>query len=799
MIATDMEEDTKSVDKEKIFRLILEITKISKMPVYNNKSDHASLVWIILKKNDVTPSELYFLFVELHKTNVKQSALEKIFSTPETLANWFFNLCKPSAAGGGLELRKWLLTKKIQPSVFQQYLSVDIKDVGDFFFGFLLGVSKSLTYDNIKGIFDLLILSAEAPALLTKIEIERLIVLSREYESEGAKSFERVLEGTNRLMLDLTISLSKNDPFSDYKRMNLIGRYLVELRIILAGFLVNPYIKVSNAELEKFNAVYLKICALIDKETEGYRKASGIWDYVVVKKYYGALDQKVTPLLLQFRFFEAGIVFGEIVASIAQIIAGLVSLARSAGKRLAQLSATSKARAVVLLTLLSTFEGPTKKLPIIFADSPAIALSLSGEKEVTSFAKAIEESAPYFETQNIKMIDVDVARQLSVASPATSRVPGLFESSVIGIEPHYLISIFGVLALMRRRKSVARRGSGDDEFDAVVIVRWQELFQEGALKRMLGSAETNRYLLSAQGFCDELAKAVNLKVPTNATPEQILKLFADDAARNFEKEIAALIKDKKNKKIFSRNNIYSLFNSYLNKRLRPVAEQFKAKGGVILVDQRIATLTETILKKEATLVYRGKEAKVDKILGEFTVMDFHETYFPELKLKQQYDVALKNLKKTQSELYKMFQKRDELVRKLNVAIKSKKSTAAIDTMLEEIDDMSYSLGYRLDELAAIGKVDKTTREGLLLYQYGKTNPYGFCGSLRPDIQIISLFESNSNFDFVHVAEGATSTKGHQIGGDMYTNVHLVLFGEAPTETIEILYTFSKKFLGLLAK
>lgn len=791
MNAALIQEESIRVDQQKVFAVISEITAISRIPEYNNRSDHASLVWRLLKKNNLTRSELYSLFNALHQ-------IEFRVSNSQTLANWFFSLCKPSAAGGGMELRKWLVSKKIEGAVFQQYLLVEPRDIADFFFGFVFGAIKSLSYDNAKGIYDLLKLSGEAPVLLTKLELERLEELAAEYGREASSAYAAILSNTNRLLTDLTNSLLKNEPIGGYKRLNLAGHYLLELREILCGFLINPFVKVSTAELDKLMAIYAKVSEKVDNEITAYQESKHIGSYAI-NKYYSMLNEKVTPLLLQFKFFEAGLVFGELIGGMAQIIAGILGLVRGAAKKVAQLSLTSKARLSVMLTLIASFEGSAKTLPIIFADSPAIALALKGEKEIAGFTKALYQEAPYFESINLKVVDLEVAQDLNLASSGKPRIPLLFESSSVGVGPECLVSLLGVLVFMRRRKAKAELPQEKEDAHRKIIINLQKLFKEDALERLLGTAQTNRSLLSVKAFCDELVRVEKLNVPEGATPKQILKIFADKTARDFELKVIKQINKDKNKKIFSRYNIYSLFNSELNSRLRPVAETFKAKGGIILVDQRIASLTDDLLNEGAVIVYKGKKAKLDKILGEFSVMDFNEFFFPSANLKNPYDLALKQVQESQPKLYKLFKKRDDLIKKINTAIKTKKPESSIDLMLNEVEDLSSLTRDRLDELIVSKKITNEVRDGLLLYQYGKTNPYGLCGSLRPDIQIITMFGETSNFDFVHVTEGAVSSRAHRIGGDMYTNVHLVLFGEAPTETAEIPYTFSEKFLNMLEK
>lgn len=811
-----------TIVSQKVFLTVDKFLTLIKSERYRHAtaSNMASLVLIILRNQQIEENDVNELLTELNKIEMDITLPGQLFPNKTKLSTWFFSLTKPTAAAGGKDLRNWLIQKKVPYTVFQNYLIVETKDILDFAAGFLLGISKSLVYDNIKGIFDLLKLTTiDLHVFLYEHEKESLDRLAQEYLKETERSKTLAVQSSGKLANQIINTFSNSDPAADLKRINAFAIYLTEIREIFIHFCVDPYVRAVNAETERFFEVFNKLLNAAEKElgkqSDEYKQAQSILAFIK-NKYDREIETKVTPLLLQFKFFEAGAVFGEIVANIAQIVAGVVLLLWSARKfilkaaklpaklseqlaiKLSRLSLANKVRLGTALTLINFWPAEFRIIPTLFTDSPLVILALkNSKKEYLKIAEAVKKGMPYVESQGVKLIDIDVAKNLA-PSEEVARTVGMFESSVTGAPPNtvalFMYGGIAITVLLRRRKS--KQGSGDDAFDAEVITRFQELYQEDALRAFLTTAETNKTLLSEEHFFKQVAEKEKLIIPQGATTENILQSLLKSWVEEFEKNILSQIKQGKK---FKKKGIWSVFNSHINKKLRPVADALKNRGAIILIDQRFLSLTEKVLKLDAVIVFRGKETTVRKLM-DMTVIEFYETFFPEKLFKQKYLKAIELLENEHPNTYKLYFERDEALKDIENAIRNKKPQEVVDDLIDRHDGISDAIGSALDELEQNKLITTAYKEQLQMYQYGKINPFGKCGMTRPDIGFVSIFEGTKNYDFVHVMEGALPPQKHLIGSDFYLDFKTVLFGETPLEmagTKDITYTFSKEFLNKL--
>lgn len=294
----------------KIHNTVDEIKKLIWSKSFHSYSDSivANFVLRIFKDNKLEESDLYGLFSELHKIEMTLSLADSLLSTKTKLSNWLFSLCKPSAASGGKALREWLVENKIDFQLFQQYQLVEIKDVFDFGAGFLLGVSKSLVYDNVKGIYDLLKLTTvDAVVFLYDQEKDSLNRLAQEYLKESERSKLLTVQSSAKFANEITNTFLTQDPFSDLKRINSFANYLTELRTIFISFCLNPYMRTMNSNID---GLFQMLSQLMDaakkeisSESKEFNQASSIVSYIK-NKYDRELETKVHPLLLQFRFLR---------------------------------------------------------------------------------------------------------------------------------------------------------------------------------------------------------------------------------------------------------------------------------------------------------------------------------------------------------------------------------------------------------------------------------------------------------------------------------------------------------------
>lgn len=729
-----------------------------------------------------------------------------------TYANWFFSLCKPTGMGSK-NLREWLVEKNISFDIFQLYTALETKDKIDFIFGFLLGVSKSLVYDNIKGIYDLLKLSVEINPLIIKSEIEEFDKLVKEYQRESKNSFSQAMAKTVEFSNQISISYLNNKPFAELERITDVGIYLTELRIIILNFCINPFERSINGEISKIYDILNQLLSYVDEEAKEYKQAKSIITYVR-GKYDKSFQTKVLPLLLEYRYFEAGAVFGEMLANIAQIIAGVIMLLWNARKiilglsklpvnlskkllaKLSLISISNRTKVIGLLATITFSPVTLRRIPIIYADSPVIALMLKNEKKLyVNLVDSLNKGLPFVESGAVGAIDIEVAKHLAPTKEAISGVD-LIKSSLPsnnGLKDPFVFSYAGIFVAMtpRRRKS---NGSNEDEgFIAVIITRLQELYQSSALSAFLNTAEKEREILTVENYFRQIAEESKITFPKGATPESILKLIVDKEVIEFEKKINSYkVKPK-------RNAIWTLFNSHINKKIRPIAEALKNKGAIILIDQKFNALTEKILNIDAVIVFRGKELKVRQLM-EMPVMDFYERLYPEKGMKKKFLQAIESIKDTHPTTYALYEERSQALLDIEHALKENQPQNIIDNLTERHGGISEAINNKLENLLRNKSISNKMKDSLQMYQYGKINPYGKCGMTRPDIGFVNVFEGTNNYDLVHVSKGASPSGKHLIGSDFYLDFELVLFGDTPlgtSTTQDIPYTFSDGFLDSL--
>lgn len=798
------------------------IKKLINSKDYHNYSPSivARFVLRILKDSQLEENEINDFFLVLDNVEMELSISGSLISKKTKLSHWFFTLTKPTAAGGGEDLRNWLIEKKVSYTVFQNYLVVETKDVLDFAAGFLLGISKSLVYDNIKGMFELLKLTTiDIHVFLYEHEKESLQRLAREYQEETERSKTLAVQSSGKFANEIINTFSSSDPLADLKRLNAFAVYLTEIREIFIHFCTAPYVRAANGDIKKFFEVYTALLNAVGekvgKESKEFKQAESILTYIS-NKYNSEMDTKVTPLLLKFKFFEAGAVFGEIIGGIAQIIVAVVmllwglvkfalktskyavNLSKEVALKLSRLTIANQARITAAIAMVSFWPAELKIVPKFLTDSPFVVLALKSSKtEVLKIAEAVEKGIPYFETQGAKLIDIDVAKHFA-PSEETARTVGMFESSVTGGSPSNSLALFlygGILmTVFIRRKS--KKSDSDDDFDAQVNARLEDLFQKDALSAFLTTAISNKDVLSETTFFQTIAEKSLIIIPKGLGPEEILKKLLQSWVTDFEQMTLNAIKSGKKVK---KQGIWSLFNSHINSKIRPIAETLKNRGAILLVDQRFNSWTEKLLNLDAIIVFEGKETTISKLM-DMTVIDFYKKFKPSKFLEQKFLQALEKLEKSHPNLRNLFFEKEQALLDIENAIRSNQSEKIIKEMTERLDKISEAIGKDLNRLEWLGLIDEPFRKELQMFQYGKINPYGKCGMMRPDLAIINLFEGNKVYDFVHVMEGASPSSEHLFGSEFYNDFSTVIFGKAPAETSgtkDVVYTFRKDFLDKL--
>ena len=152
----------------------------------------------------------------------------------------------------------------------------------------------------------------EIPLLLTKHELEVLDKLVLQYIEESKKASGQAIQRSGKLLSDLTNSFLENEPLAEWTRLNITASYLSDLRTILLNFCIEPLLKISNDEISKVFEMVSSVISSISEELDEFESASSIFTWVH-NKYYKHYDAKVKPLLLEYRFFEAGFALGQLV------------------------------------------------------------------------------------------------------------------------------------------------------------------------------------------------------------------------------------------------------------------------------------------------------------------------------------------------------------------------------------------------------------------------------------------------------------------------------------------------------
>lgn len=809
MVLSGGSDSDKIANSDKIAKTVNALAKLARRSVdYDaTPSTYPRLALSILKEHSISKDDLKNLFSELNKIEQPTTVTAKVVdyvasSTPtdltsaaviytakvvgyvtsstspkKTLANWFFRLCHPSNGSGGKELYTWLIEHEISITLIQTYFDIEPKDILDFSAGFILGVGKSLIYDNIVGI----------PLLIGRGTIDLLNNLVQQYRENSSKSIEMAIQSSIKLQEAIMETLVDKKAYADLERITAIGSYLSEIRTIFIGFCVSPFAKLSDNGVVKFNEVFAKIISFIDEK----EKVSKTLSYVNDK--YQKEKKEITHLLLQYKFFEAGAVFGNLIADIAQILFGLMMLLRSTGKfvvkrgklasiKLLKLSATNKAKAMTLLTAIYSLNPRyLKKIPVLHIDSPLIHLMVE-KGEVQELATALDNGLSYFETKNIKALDGEVAESLIQATGK----PALFESSVVG-EPLTIIEIIGALTLFVRKR---KKGKFDEHINETM----RSLFKNDFRSNLYYTLLNNKEILSVENFFMEVAEAVKIKIPDNISEKEILQLFTDKCVTLFEEDILNQIK---NGTVIEKEAIYSKFNSFMNKIIRPIAEEKRNQGLLILIDEPFNKLP---LNGYATVVFNGKKTTVKKLF-QMPIETFYETFFPEKGWKASYQNALKNLENKAPEAYAVYKERDAVLKKIEKVIQENKSFNELEDYIKlnkEYEVLTYKIQSHIETLVKEKVIDTTVESQLLMEQYGKMNPLSLCGSTRPDLLIINLIGESSLYDFVHTAQKNVPDLGHIIGVDFYDDFQMVLFGGRSNKAVTP-YTFSEYFQSVIKK
>lgn len=789
-----------------IIPILNDLTDLSGMdnPIRDiRRTDLAKLVLGVLQKHFIKvvksndPPENPFP----HKNNlhILFAALNHIPRGNVTLLNWFMNLAHPTANAGGKELRIWLITNGISSNQIDSDSTIGPTDIASFRVGFLFGIAKSFFYDNTIGLAQSLLgLQIQAYYLIPKKNCEKLITLYEEYKKQGLQNYLALIQITTLFANDLSkLSLSPNR--ENTLKDKLLENYLSDVSQLFVEFCLYPIAKYKSDEFKKFHDMCKSFLSMVDKEWVEYKRVDDVIKFAL-DKYNSGITESVEPLYLKGEYFKAGMAYGQIVGDIAQLIVGILFfIAKGIKYLLTKLSFSSRAKLLSMLALINT-SPPNFKILTSSNSSMTMALTLE-KSESNQFFKAIETSDPYVTHKQFEVAKVDVINEVSASTG--NRMPSFLESSVAGPSELYLVTVAGAFFLIKRRRkgSVIKLEEELDDLTATAFAKWHDFFQPNALEQFLIATETNKELLTADSFVNELIKKEKLIIPEDKSLIDQLTIFAQTSSDEFQKIVTEALKKEKNIKKYNRYGIWSSYNGHINKKLRKVALEFKQNGALILINESYGSLTKNVLNKYANIVFVTSEGKavtsnVSKVLG-MTVIEFYESFYPEKGFKKLYTTNLAEIERLDSKARLLIKQRDNQNKLLNLAYEQKMSPDGIEAIEFTISEKSEELKNRLDFLVEQEVIKETVRDGFLMKQYGKINPYSLVGKTRPDVLVIELLGDVTTCDFVHVASGAKSSVSHQFSVDFYPDVTRVLFGKSPVVSAEAPYSFFETFIKSL--
>ncbi len=621
--------------------------------------------------------------------------------------------------------------------------------------------------------------------MVTNYEVGLLNSLMLESKEKSNKSIELATQSTVKLREVLKEILLSDKSITDYRQMEAIGSFFIEIRTILFDFCMSPFLKVlDNEVLNKFEMVYSYLIKFVDSEQVELKKAGKIWQFVN-SKFQKELEKKTFPLLLEYRMFEAGISAGNLLADIAQLLAGIILFLWGAGKimvkggklallKLLKLSATDKVKALALLSAVSLDLGYLKKLQPLTMDSPVFSLVLKND-EINKISTTLINELSYAESRNVKMIDADVANSLL----QEYRKPLLFESSATGGDPTYLISILGLFLMLRKRKK-------EEALENYRLNNIRNLFQEAFTVKLTVSLSKN---VKFESFLREVATVDGINIPDNLSVEKILQLIINDFVKQFEKFVESKIKKGV---VFSKKGIYSNFNSFINGKFREVSKRKTFDGFVLLIDKRLDSLLLNILNRNALTLSKIKPIKVSELF-EMTIGEFYKRFYPEKKMSEMYGRFVDKIKRNGGK--EIYDKREKLLAVINSG-----TSKNVDSLLKDYEALTDEINFLIQELIDKKKISITDSDKIVLRVFGKLNIDGKCGAARPDMALMSLIEGTNVFDFLHAANKDVVDPSHLTGSDFYQDFFRVIFGEIPKEnevTKDIIYTFSEEFMKKL--
>lgn len=757
------------------------LRKLAKDVDYTTTSTIAGTALSILKRENITADTIHDLLHALSKIEQPLSALTLFDEPPKpTLVNWFFRLTHPSNTGGGKELRNWLLARKITLSDIQRYYDYTLKDKADFAAGFIFGMTKSLTYDNVKGLYDLVGLGANVHLMITNYEAELVARLALEYQEKRNTNTSLAVQSAARLQDALQQFIRNGNAISGYKEINAVGSFLAEIKALLLDFCVSPFINFVNHEaLQKFDLIASQINTFVGKEQEEYKKVASIRVYVQ-SKFEKELEKKVYPLLMEYRMLEAGIAAGNLLTDIAQLLIGIFMFLLGAGKilvkggkvavaKLLTLPAADKAKAMVMFSAISIDVSYLTKVSPHTIDSPAIVLALETD-ELKKVSKALDQELSFLETRNVKMLDAGAANSLSQGT----RTPLALSCSTMDGESLYLLSILGTLSMLRRRRN--GRPLTDAEIQEI-----KDHFTEDFAGKYFKSYK-KRPRPNFGRFLEKIAQRNGIRIPPKATKEEIISLIVDDLVKQFEADGVEGLE---------REGVYGSFNGFMNKELRAVSRLEDYEGMVIIIDDPLDNLLNTVLDPRSFARFKDPSVRLEDIFN-MTIEQFYQKFYPEKKMSDMYRRYLEKIKNTDAR--GLYERRKQLLEKIETG------TGDNADLLKEYESLTEEINVEIQKLIDTKKISEEDSEGIFKYVFGELRLEKRCGATRPDMALIDLREGIEVYDFIHAANKTAINRRHLIKSEFYQDFLRVVFGDIVPENKvvkDIVYTLSDGFIKKL--
>lgn len=713
-----------------------------------------------------------------------------------TLASWVCN----NAKGPGefrTALRQFMLDMKLPLDFIMSRFVFTTQDFATYNAGFVAGAILSMSYDVVKGLFDLGEIVA-GPALKT---VEDLNVS------------QRTSDMTDDLLKQVFSVMNPGRFGAIYQVPCAVTDFLKKAFQLFIDVISSPF-KMTGAYLTAIADLVTAFLKAIGGEVlEGFSNTLAKIKRLA-SAYHQHVSDKCDEMLFQGKFFEGGIIMGREIGNLAQIIAGGVLFAWKKfgiGKLIRETASQANALARIgLASMLMHFT------PIMAADLAAItAISTTSLEmaaklgdDLVDVARAMESGAMFVQVtpdlavaKGEMVIDyLQQGKRLSVPNIPATKNPA---------DVYFVVIRDGRRQISRNRKRKPRKPSelpaGPPQPEVLVtteevgkstitaaeaelfLKKWGNLIKDEywvtLTRKYQGSPFSS--IFKAIALDAELAVDAADYLSTEGR-YKIMKKWVDAAMDKFESKVIAgknMIAINGVIKQVNSANVYSLANMYANLRLMELLKPLKTRL-FIIIDERLEVALASALKTSGHCLIDAKTTLAE--LLEMTPRQIMNKFFPHLKASETFEYMLAAIKKTDPNLFKRYA---AAIERYSIEGLAMDAQTAAKLELENVCD--EIVGFIEKKNLSFGAKDE---KKVLNLVFGKINFDEPIRKLRPDILFLDLFQGQALFDMIHISPGRQLSRSHAVGTVFYGLIFEVVFGRIPkdiNQVADIPFTFKR--------